>query len=135
MRIVHIAIVGVVLGAGSPMLAQPAGDGALAKAEAILEDLREGKTANILKAFDAKMAQAIPEAKLQSVWPSVIAEFGAFKSITERRQGEHRGRQTVELILAFEKETIVLRTVFDGDGKVGGLVFRPLSLAVLPASK
>ena len=45
------------------------------------------------------------------------------------------GRQAVELILAFEKETIVLRSVFDKDGKVSGLVFRPLASAVLPPNK
>jgi hypothetical protein len=39
------------------------------------------------------------------------------------------------LILAFEKETIVMRTVFGADGKIGGLVFRPLSMAGLPANK
>ena len=41
-------------------------------------------------------------------------------------------RQAVELILAFEKQTIVHRTVFDSAGRVAGLVFRPLDAAVLP---
>jgi hypothetical protein len=45
------------------------------------------------------------------------------------------GRQAVELILAFEKETIVQRLVFDGEGKIAGFVFRPKSMAVLPANK
>jgi hypothetical protein len=44
------------------------------------------------------------------------------------------GRQ-VELILSFDKETIVQRAVFDSDGTVAGLVFRPITLAVLPATK
>ncbi len=46
-----------------------------------------------------------------------------------------KDRQAVELILAFEKETIVQRAVFDSEGKVAGLVFLPLASAVLPASK
>ena len=41
-------------------------------------------------------------------------------------------RQAVELILAFEKQAIVNRTVFDSGGRVAGLVFRPLDAAVLP---
>jgi hypothetical protein len=35
----------------------------------------------------------------------------------------------------FDKQTIVMRTVFDGEGKVGSLVFRPLEMAVLPPGK
>ena len=33
------------------------------------------------------------------------------------------------------KQTIVHRTVFDGSGRVAGLVFRPLDAAVLPAKR
>ena len=39
------------------------------------------------------------------------------------------------LILEFEKETAVQRAVFDKDGKISGLVFRPASAAVLPPNK
>ena len=53
----------------------------------------------------------------------------------ERREGQMQGRQAVELFLSFEKDTIIQRAVFDGEGKVAGLVFRPTSLAVLPPSR
>ena len=43
-----------------------------------------------------------------------------------------QGRQAVELFLAFEKDTIIMRAVFDSEEKVAGLVFRPTDLAVLP---
>jgi hypothetical protein len=45
------------------------------------------------------------------------------------------GRQAVELFLQFEKDTIMMRAVFDADGKIGGLVFQPRSLSVLPAAE
>jgi hypothetical protein len=108
-------------------------DAAIAKAEAVLKNLQDGKTADIVKEFDAKMKEGLPEAKLQGAWSAILGQFGAFKKIEERREGQVKGRQAVELILAFEKQTIVQRTMFDGEGKLTGLVFQPLSSAVLPA--
>ena len=119
----------------SPYSTQLSRDVAIAKAETILQHLRDGKTADIVKEFDARMTQDLAEDRLKTAWPGVVQKFGAFKGVTERREGQVEGRQAVELILAFEKETIVQRVVFDKDGKVSGLVFRPLSLAALPAGK
>jgi hypothetical protein len=119
----------------APVFAQQTRDAAIAKAEAILQNFREGRTADIVKELDARMTKELPEAKLKPVWAGLIAQFGVFKNIVERREGPMEGRQAVELILAFEKETIVQRAVFDGDGKVSGLVYRPTNLAVLPPNK
>jgi hypothetical protein len=58
------------------------------------------------------------------------ALFGALKSIDERRSGELKGLRAVELILTFEKERVVQRVVFDSDGKVAGLVYQLVSMAV-----
>ena len=128
-------IVALVVGLTIPLVAQLSRDVAIAKAEAILKNLQDGETADIVKDFDARLTQDLPETKLKAAWPGLVAQFGAFKSITDRREGQMKDRQAVELILAFEKETIVQRAVFDSEGKVAGLVFRPLSSAVLPASK
>ena len=81
------------------------------------------------------MTQELPEAKLKPVWQALVAKFGAFKSIDERREGQMEGRQAVELFLSFEKEKMIQRAVFDSEGKVAGLVFRPTALAVLPPNK
>ena len=119
----------------TPAGAQLSPDAAIAKAEAVLKNLQDDKPAAIVKEFDQKMAAAVPEQKLQGAWSNMTGKFGAFKSITERREGPLEGRQAVELILAFEKDTIVLRTVFDAEGKIVGLVFRPLANALLPSKK
>jgi len=116
---------------GSDVLAQLPKDAAVAKAEAILKNLQDGKTADVVKEFDARMTQALPEDRVKSAWPAIVAQFGSFKSITERREGQVQGRQAVELILLFEKETVVQRIVLDNEGKLTGLVFVPLSAAVL----
>jgi Protein of unknown function (DUF3887) len=119
----------------SPVFAQLARDAAIAKAEAILGNFQNGNTADIVKEFDARMTQELPEAKLKPVWQALVAQFGAFKSINERREGQMKGRQAVELFLSFEKEMIIQRAVFDSEGKVAGLVFRPTALAALPPNK
>jgi Protein of unknown function (DUF3887) len=123
------------LGLCSPAFAQLTKDAAVAKAEALLTNLQDGKTADIVKEFNATVASALPEAKLASVWPTLVTKFGAFKQVQERREGPFKDRQAVELILAFEKDTIVNRVVFDKDGKIAGLVFQPLTSAVLPPNK
>jgi hypothetical protein len=110
-------------------------DAAIAKAESILRHLQEGRTAELVKEFDDRMAKELPETKLKPVWSGLVSQFGAFKSIVERREGSMQDRQAVELILAFEKQTIVHRTVFDSAGRVSGLGFRPLDGAVLPPNK
>jgi hypothetical protein len=127
-----IAIAMFVLVLCCPVFAQLAKDAAIAKSEAILRNLQDGKTADVVKEFDARMTQELPEAKLKPVWQALVAQFGAFKMINERREGQMQGRQAVELFLSFEKDTIIQRAVFDSEGKVAGLVFRPTALAVLP---
>src|SRR4051794_5940007 len=57
-------------------LAQMTRDAAIAKSEGILDNLKAGNTSALVKEFDDKMAQALPESKLQGAWPSVIAQFG-----------------------------------------------------------
>ena len=128
-------IVALVVILGSPVFAQLPKDAAIAKAEAILKNFQDGNTADIAKEFDARMTRELPEAKLKPVWQALVAQFGAFKSINERREGQMEGRQAVELFLSFEKDSIIQRAVFDSEGKVAGLVFRPTALAVLPPNK
>ena len=134
-KIASQMIVALVVVLSSPVFAQLARGAAIAKAEAILGNFQNGNTADIVKEFDAKMAQELPEAKLKPVWQALVAKFGAFKSIDERREGQMEGRQAVELFLSFEKEKIIQRAVFDNEGRVAGLVFRPTALAVLPPNK
>lgn len=128
-----VFVCGLALAASAATLhAQLPRDTAIAKAESILKNLQAGRTAEIVKELDERLTKELPEAKLKPVWSGLVAQFGAFKNILERREGLMQDRQAVELILAFEKQTIVHRTVFDSAGRLAGLVFRPLDAAVLP---
>jgi hypothetical protein len=125
----------VVLLLGGGVVAQLDSAATIAKSEAILKNLQDGKFADVFGEFNPVMAKAVPEEKLRAVWDTMSAQFGALKSIDERRSGELKGLRAAELILTFEKERVVQRVVFDNDGKVAGLVYQPVSMAVLPPKK
>lgn len=125
----------VVLLLGSGVLAQLDSAATIAKSEALLKNLQDGRFADVYSEFNPTMAKAIPEEKLRAVWAAMNAQFGALKSIDERRSGELKGLRAAELILTFEKERVVQRVVFDNDGKVAGLVYQPVSMALLPPPK
>ena len=58
------------LALAAPAVAQLTDAAATAKAEAILKNLQDDKAADVVKEFDAKMAQAISETQLKAVWQS-----------------------------------------------------------------
>jgi Tfp pilus assembly protein FimT len=130
-----LSVVGIMLAFASPVAAQLTDAAATSKAEAILKSLQGDKAADVVKEFDARMAQAISEAQLQAVWQSMVGKFGAVKSIDERRVGLLKGMQSVELMLTFDSEKVVQRVVFTSDGQVAGLAFQPANMALLPAAK
>ena len=135
MKTRSLLVIGIFVAVATPASAQLSSEAAIAKAEAIFKSFQESRTADIVKEFDARMAAEVPEEKLKPMWPAFTAKFGAFKWIDERREGQMEGRQAVELFLSFEKEKVLQRVVFDKDGKVAGLVFRPVSASVLPPKK
>ena len=116
------------------VLARP-DSSAIVKAEALLKNLQDGKFADVVNDFNSVMVKAIPEERLRAVWEMLTAQFGAVKSIDERRSGEIKGLRAVELILSFDRERVVQRIVFDADGKIAGLAYNPATMAVLPAAK
>lgn len=62
---------------------------------------RSGSTADrrrINGEFNPVMAKAVPEEKLRAVWDAMSTQFGALKSIDERRSGELKGLRAAELI-------------------------------------
>jgi len=119
----------------APVVLAQSDSALIGRAEALLKNLQGGRYAEVVKEFDPKMAQAIPEDRLRAVWEMMSAQFGAVKSIEERRSGELKGLQAVELILAFERERVVQRVVFGADGKIAGLAYNPANMAMLPAAK
>ena len=134
MKRVGVAVSALLFACSSSTLAQS--DSALiGRAEALLKNLEAGRFADVVKEFDPKMAAAIPEDRLRAVWEMLTAQFGAIKGIEERRSGDLKGLQAVELILAFERERLVQRVVFGTDGRIAGLAYNPANMAMLPPTK
>jgi uncharacterized protein len=119
---------------GSIVLAQSDSE-AIGKAEAILQNLQDGKFAEIVAQFDPTMAKAIPEERLRSVWQGLTEQFGPVKRIDERRSGELKGYRAIELIVTFDREQLVQRMVLDGEGRIAGLAYQPASMAALPPAR
>ena len=119
----------------APVLLAQSDSTLIGRAEALLKNLQDGRYAEIVKDFNPAMVKAIPEERLRAVWEMLTAQFGAVKSIEERRSGELKGFRAVELILAFERERVVQRVVFDADGKIAGLAYNPANMAALPPAK
>jgi hypothetical protein len=125
----------VLLLGGGGVVAQLDSAASIARSEAILKNLQDGKFADVFGEFNPVMAKAVPEDRLRAVWDAMSVQFGAVKSIDERRTGELKGLRAAELILTFEQERVVQRVVFDNDGKVAGLVYQPAGMALLPPAK
>ena len=132
MRAVYSFLPAAVLTLAHPMLLAQSDPAAIGKAEAVLKNLQDGRFGDVVKDFNSVMEKAIPEARLRAVWEMLTAQFGALKSIDERRSGELKGFRAVELILSFERERVVQRVVFDADGKIAGLAYNPADMAALP---
>jgi len=118
-----------------PIVLAQSDSATIGKAEAVLKNLQDGRYGEVVKEFNPAMEKAISEERLRGVWEMLTAQFGAVKSIDERRSGELKGYRAVELILSFERERVVQRVIFDSDGKIAGLAYQPASMALLPAAK
>jgi hypothetical protein len=80
-------IVALVVGLAITLFAQLSKDDAIAKAEAILKNLQDGKTADIVKDFDARLTQDLPETKLKAAWPGLVdsrVAFDRLESVSSR---------------------------------------------------
>ena len=93
-----IVVMVCVVGLAASSFEQLTKEVAIGKAEAILKNLQDGKIADIVKEFDTRIAQEVPEAKLAGAWTGVVSQFGMFKSITEHTAGIRRpGAATLDL--------------------------------------
>ena len=119
----------------APIVLAQSDSALIGRAETLLKNLQGSRYAEVVKEFNPAMVQAIPEEKLRAVWEMMTAQFGAVKSIDERRSGELKGFRAVELIVTFERDRVVQRIVFDAEGKIAGLAYNPATMAMLPPAK
>ena len=79
--------------------------------------------------FDDTMKTAMPEAKLQETWNTVLAQVGAFKQVTRTRT-EKRGAYTIVFVTSdFQNAALDIKVVFDQSKHIAGLFFAPATHA------
>ena len=82
--------------------------------------------------YDAPMTQALPPGKLADGWRDLNKQAGAFQAISGTETSQVQGLQVVKLQCKFENTLLDATVVFNPDGKLGGLSFRPHQAPAAP---
>ncbi|MEO7916141.1 MAG: DUF3887 domain-containing protein [Dokdonella sp.] len=95
------------------------------QSEAMLDALGDGDYALASQAFNKKMRNDLPVAKLQEAWESLFTHFGTPK-LRGDAQGKHGdGLSVIYTPLKFERGDLVSQVACDADGKVAGFYVVP----------
>lgn len=97
---------------------QPQNPEALARA--IIADLAARQFDKVAARYDEAMINALPADKLAASWDSVIAQVGAFQSITGIEQEERQGYIVIYATCAFAKVSPILVLTFNPKGQFAG---------------
>jgi fermentation-respiration switch protein FrsA (DUF1100 family) len=94
-------------------------------AQAVIDNLIAGNYAAAAADFTDEMSAALPPAKLQQVWESVIGQVGSFQeqvSVTSQTVDDYT---VFVFALQFESALLDAQLSISADGKVGGFYLRP----------
>jgi uncharacterized protein len=91
-----------------------------ASARAILADLSSGNFTKVVARYDDAMAAALPLDKLTASWNGILAQVGAFQSITKVEVEETGPYHITYATCAFEKQTLTLQITFNAKGQFAG---------------
>jgi dienelactone hydrolase len=94
-------------------------------AKQIIQELLAGQFEKVEALYDARMAAALPLGKLADGWRDLNKQAGAFQAITSTETSQVQGLQVVKMQCKFENAVLDATVVFNPDGKLGGLSFRP----------
>jgi uncharacterized protein len=94
-------------------------------ARSLVEFLDKGDFEKATNDFDAAMHKALPPDELKRTWEKVIGQAGAYKKHVGSRLESSGMYEIVYVTCEFAKAKLDARVVFDKDGKIAGLSFRP----------
>jgi uncharacterized protein len=116
----------VLPGAVRRVSAQDAQDSpAAVAAKQIIQELVAGQFEKVEAIYDARMKEALPPGKLADGWRDLNKQAGAFQAISSAETSQVQGLQVVKMQCKFENSVLDATVVFNPDGKLGGLSFRP----------
>jgi pimeloyl-ACP methyl ester carboxylesterase len=100
--------------------------GALERAaRAFVQRLAKGEFAKATQSFNPAMLKGVPADELKKTWEQIVGKAGAFRKQLGTRAATEAKYDVVYVTCAFAKATLDARVVFDKDGKIAGLQFRP----------
>jgi dienelactone hydrolase len=94
-------------------------------AKQIIQELVAGQFEKVEALYDARMTAALPPGKLADGWRDLNKQAGAFQAITGAETSQVQGLRVVKMECKFENSALDATVVFNPDGKLGGLSFRP----------
>lgn len=100
-----------------------------AAARALLAKFNAGQFEQMQTDFDAEMREALPAPKMAAFAQQLAAQAGRFQSVREVTHSTQEGYPVVTLVSQYEKLLLDVHVVFDADGKVAGLFFKPSASA------
>jgi uncharacterized protein len=89
-------------------------------ARAIMADLAAGHFDRVVARYDDALAAALPLEKLTASWNGLVAQLGAFQSITAIEIEETGSYHIVYATCAFERHTVTLQLSFNSKGQFAG---------------
>jgi alpha-beta hydrolase superfamily lysophospholipase len=107
---------------------------AASHAQAVLASLAAKDFAGVEAQFTDRMKAALPAGGLEISWARMLTQAGAFKSCGATRVQSMPDMQVTVTPCEFERAKVDAQVVFDRDGKLAGLLFRPPSARSLPYS-
>ncbi len=75
--------------------------------------------------FSAKMKRAMNAKKLEETWTDLQEQVGPYAAVAGMQEDTADGYDLVFVTTVFEKDSLVIRVVFDKDRRVAGLWFEP----------
>lgn len=131
MRVAFPAIL-TLLGALAAPAAEPPAEArpaAATRAEALAREagalLARGDTGAVAARFTPEMKDALPGETFREFWDSLSAQHGELKSIGAPGVGSEGRFEVADFPAAFERTAVVLRVVFDGEGRIAGFRVLP----------
>lgn len=97
----------------------------VARAQDVVARLVSGEVEPLLPALTDKMKGAVDANYLRRFIPSLVAQFGVFKSQTGARFEQQGVMRVVLVSCAFERATVEIRVAFNPADRIGGLGVGP----------
>jgi len=101
-------------------------------AKQIIQELVAGQFEKVEAIYDTPMKEALPPGKLADAWRDLNKLAGSFQAIISVETSQVQGRQVVKMQCKFENSVLDATVVFNPDGKLGFLSFRPRQAPAAP---